>query len=47
MIAPPELPGALRPSSAEAAWTDWVAGLSGCEQMFARSGDARGMGPVT
>ena len=23
MIAPPELPGALRPSSAEAAWTDW------------------------
>ena len=37
------LPGALRPSSAEAAWTDWVAGLSGCEQMFKRSGDTRGM----
>lgn len=38
-----ELPSALRPSSAEAAWTDWVAGVSGCEQMFIRSGDSRGM----
>ena len=37
------LPGALRPSSAEAAWTDWVAGVSGCEQVFKRSGDTRGM----
>ena len=34
---------ALRPSSAEAAWTDWVAGVRGCEQMFARSGATRGM----
>ena len=37
------LPGALRPSSAEAAWTDWVAGVSGCEQMFKRAGDPHGM----
>jgi hypothetical protein len=37
------LPGALRPSSAEAAWTDWVAGVNGCEQMFKRAGDPRGM----
>jgi hypothetical protein len=37
------LPGALRPSPAEAAWTDWVAGISGCAQMFARAGDPRGM----
>jgi len=37
------LPGALRPPSAEAAWTNWAAGVSGCEQMFRRSGDARGM----
>jgi hypothetical protein len=37
------LPGALRPSSAEAAWTDWVGGVSGCEQMFKRAGDPRGM----
>ena len=37
-----KLPTALRPSAAEAAWTDWVAGVSGCEQMFRRSGDSRG-----
>jgi hypothetical protein len=37
------LPSALRPSSAEAAWTDWVAGVGGCEQMFKRSGDSHGM----
>jgi len=37
------LPGALRPSSAEAAWTDWVAGVSGCEQMFKDAGDPHGM----
>ena len=37
------LPGALRPSSAEAAWTDWAAGVGGCEQMFKRSGDIHGM----
>jgi hypothetical protein len=37
------LPGALRPPAAEAAWTDWVAGVSGCEQMFERAGDPRGM----
>lgn len=37
------LPGALRPSAAEAAWTDWVAGVNGCEQMFKRAGDPRGM----
>ena len=37
------LPGALRPPAAEAAWTDWVAGISGCAQMFARAGDPRGM----
>ena len=37
------LPGALRPSPAEAAWTDWVAGISGCTQMFARMGDPHGM----
>ena len=37
------LPGALRPSSAEAAWTDWAAGVDGCEQMFKRSGDTHGM----
>jgi len=37
------LPGALRPSSAEAAWTDWAAGVDGCEQMFKRSGDNHGM----
>lgn len=36
------LPGALRPSSAEAAWTDWAAGVGGCEQMFKRSGDTHG-----
>ena len=32
------LASALRPSPTEAAWTDWVAGVSGCEQMFIRSG---------
>ena len=37
------LPGALRPSSAEAAWTDWAAGLGSCEQMFKRSGGTHGM----
>ena len=37
------LPTALRPSSAEAAWTDWAAGVAGCEQMFKRSGDTHGM----
>jgi hypothetical protein len=37
------LPGALQPSAAEAAWTDWVAGIGGCAQMFARAGDPRGM----
>ena len=37
------LPGALRPSAAEAAWTDWVAGVNGCKQMFKRAGDPRGM----
>ena len=37
------LPGALRPSSAEAAWTNWAAGVGGCEQMFKRSGDTHGM----
>jgi hypothetical protein len=37
------LPGALRPPAAQAAWTNWVAGISGCAQMFARAGDPRGM----
>ena len=37
------LASALRPSPTEAAWTDWVAGVSGCEQMFVRSGATRGM----
>jgi hypothetical protein len=37
------LADALRPTVAEAAWTDWVAGVSGCAQMFARAGDPRGM----
>ena len=36
------LPGAFRPSPAEAAWTSWVAGVAGCEQMFERSGDNHG-----
>ena len=40
------LPRALQPSAAEAAWTDWVAGVSGCEQMFDRSGVTRGMAVV-
>jgi hypothetical protein len=33
---------ALRPSAAEAAWTNWVAGVRGCEQMFQRSGTTHG-----
>ena len=37
------LPAALRPSSAEAAWTDWVAGVDGCSRIFQRSGAQRGM----
>ena len=37
------LPGALRPSFAEAAWTNWEAGVGGCEQMFKRAGDIHGM----
>jgi hypothetical protein len=37
------LPHALQPSSAEAAWTNWVAGVTGCEQMFERSGATHGM----
>jgi hypothetical protein len=37
------LPGALRPSQAEAAWTNWVAGVDGCSRMFQRSGATRGM----
>ena len=37
------LPGALRPPAAQAAWTDWVAGISGCMRMFAHAGDPRGM----
>ncbi len=37
------LPGALRPSQAEAAWTNWVAGVDSCSRMFQRSGAARGM----
>ncbi len=37
------LPAALRPSPAEAAWTDWAAGVGGCEQMLRRSGDTHGM----
>jgi hypothetical protein len=37
------LPAALRPSSAEATFTDWVAGVEGCSQIFARSGARRGM----
>ncbi len=36
------LPAAFRPSQAEAAWTSWVAGVAGCEQMFERSGDTHG-----
>jgi hypothetical protein len=36
------LPGAFRPSEAEAAWTNWVAGVDGCEQMFERSGATHG-----
>jgi hypothetical protein len=37
------LPRALRPSPAEAAWTDWVAGVTGCQHMFERSGITSGM----
>jgi hypothetical protein len=37
------LAGALRPSAAEAAWTNWVAGVDGCRRMFQRSGATRGM----
>ena len=37
------LPGALRPSQAEAAWTNWAAGVDGCSRMFQRSGATRGM----
>jgi hypothetical protein len=37
------LPGALQPSVAEAAWTNWVAGVNGCRRMFQRSGATRGM----
>jgi hypothetical protein len=37
------MPGALQPSPAEAAWTDWVAGVRGCEQMFQHSGATHGM----
>ena len=37
------VPGALRPSQAEAASTNWVAGVDGCSRMFQRSGATRGM----
>ena len=37
------VPGALRPSQAEAAWTNWVAGVDGCSRMFQRSGATRRM----
>lgn len=37
------LPRALQPSSAETAWTNWVAGVNGCERMFERSGATHGM----
>jgi hypothetical protein len=37
------MPGALQPAPAEAAWTDWVAGVNGCERMFERSGATHGM----
>jgi hypothetical protein len=37
------LTGALRPSTAEAAWTNWVAGIDGCRRMFRRSGATRGI----
>jgi hypothetical protein len=34
---------ALHPSRAEAAWTNWVAGVNGCARMFQPSGVGRGM----
>jgi hypothetical protein len=37
------LTGALRPSAAEAAWTNWVAGIDGCRRMFQHSGATRGI----
>ena len=40
------LPRALQPSAAEAAWTNWVVSVSGCEQMFDRSGVTHGMAVV-
>ncbi|HEY1916151.1 MAG TPA: vWA domain-containing protein [Streptosporangiaceae bacterium] len=36
------LPTALRPAATEAAWTNWVAGVQGCRQMFQRSGASHG-----
>jgi hypothetical protein len=40
------LPAALRPSQAEAAWTDWVAGVDGCNRMFHKSRASQGMAAV-
>lgn len=37
------LQNALHPSPAEAAWTNWVAGVDGCAQMFQSAGVGRGM----
>ena len=34
---------ALRPPTAEAAWTNWVAGVNGCHQIFERSSSEGGM----
>jgi len=34
---------ALQPSPVEAAWTNWVAGVQGCQHMFERSGATSGM----
>jgi hypothetical protein len=38
-----EMSADLQPSVAEQQWTNWVDGLTGCEQMFQRSGAVHGM----
>ena len=38
-----QMAGDLQPPSAEAQWTNWVDGLTGCERMFQHSGATHGM----
>lgn len=38
-----QMAGDLQPPSAEAQWTNWVGGVTGCERMFQHSGATHGM----